>query len=100
MEEWFEKFEFIKDPYERLDPTKISLNQMEWNRYDLNEDREKLNQFVEDAVTGKRTSLKIFGPLRSGKTWLSHILFKEIYEKFGSKDDVAFIYTKIPKRFL
>lgn len=32
---WYEKFDFIKDPYEKVDPYKIDDKYLEWNRPDL-----------------------------------------------------------------
>lgn len=98
MTSWYEKYDFLSDPYERQDPYHIDLSQIKWDRNDLPNERIRLTQFVEDAANGKKTSIKIFGPYGSGKTWMTRLIEKEIIEKFdGKKDSIAFLYTKIPK---
>lgn len=89
---WFEKFDFINDPYEKLDPYKIDKKYIVWNRIDLEEERKNLNRFIDDITASKRIALKIFGPVGAGKTWLIRVIEKEV----GLKEDkIIFLYTKV-----
>ena len=91
---WYEKFDFIANPYQKLDPFKIDLSRLSWNRDDLAKEREKLDRFIEDLLSGNRVGLMGYGAIGSGKTWLARILQKEIQDKQPSS---IFIYTKIHK---
>lgn len=98
MTTWYEKFEFVSDPYSYLDPYKIDFKLIKWNRDDMYNERLRLNQFLDDVKEGKRASLQVYGALRSGKTWLTRLIEKEIVEKFDNDSDkIAFIYTKVTK---
>ncbi len=91
---WYEKFSFEADPYQKLDPFKIDLSRLSWNRDDLAVEREKLNRFIEEALSGERVSLIGYGAIGSGKTWLARILQKEIQDR---QENSIFIYTKVHK---
>lgn len=91
---WYEKFDFDADPYQRLDPFKIDLSRLSWNRDDLAAEREKLDHFIADVISGNRVGLIGYGAIGSGKTWLARILQKEIQSK---QKDSIFIYTKVHK---
>lgn len=98
MQTWLEFFEFEKDPYEKLDPYKIEFERLVWNRPDLNEAKEYLNSFIEDAISKKRVGLKVFGPAASGKTWFTRIVQKELTQKLSERNEkMLFIYTKVPR---
>jgi len=94
MPAWFEDLHFVKDPYEKLDPYKIDLKYLLWDRPDLKKAREDLNGLIQDILDGRRIGLKAFGSAGSGKTWLTRIVEKEIRAK---NPEVLFIYTKIPR---
>jgi len=91
---WYEKFKFDADPYQKLDPFKIDLSRLSWNRDDLIGEREKLDRFINDVLSGNRVGLMAYGAIGSGKTWLSRILQKEIHSK---QSNLIFIYTKVHK---
>lgn len=94
MPTWFEVFRFVKDPYEKLDPYRIDIKYLVWDRPDLSEAREALNKFIEDTLNKQRVGLRIFGPSGSGKTWLTRIIEKEVSQK---DNNILFLYTKIPR---
>jgi len=95
---WFEFFEFEKDPYEKLDPYKIEFERLIWDRPDLKEAKERLDNFIEDVLNKKRVGLKIFGPAASGKTWLTRIVQKELMQKLSRREEkMLFLYTKVPR---
>lgn len=91
---WFKKFSFKDDPYVIRDPFTIPLEQIQWNRDDL-QHQWNLEKFVENVVNGYRVGLKAYGPGGSGKTWLMRYLEKTLTDKLGP--DVAVIYGKIYK---
>jgi len=98
MQMWFEAFQFAKDPYEKLDPYKIDLERLVWDRLDLKKAKEDVDKFIEDTVGKQRIALKIFGSAGSGKTWLTRIIQKELSEKFApKKEEMVFLYTKVPR---
>ena len=97
MEKYFEKFGFIKDPYERLNPYRIDECFLEWDRPDLISAKKDLERFFEDILNGKRVGLRIFGQTGSGKTWLTKIINKVLSGKTNTlKNPIVFIYTLIP----
>lgn len=91
---WYENFGFEANPYQKLDPFKIELSRLSWNRSDLASERQKLDRFIADVLAGSRTGLIGYGAIGSGKTWLARILQKEIKSK---QEKMIFIYTKIYK---
>lgn len=91
---WYEKFDFDANPYQKLDPFKIDHSRLSWNRDDLAKEREKLDRFIEDLLSGSRVGLMGYGAIGSGKTWLARILQKEIRNK---QPNSMFIYTKVHK---
>jgi len=95
----YEKFGFVKNPYEKINPYLIEEKYLIWNREDLFDVRKKLDKFIDDVIDGRRVSIRIFGPAGSGKTWLTRILAKELREKNGPtpKDQSIFIYTFLPE---
>lgn len=91
---WYEKLGFVANPYQKLDPFKIDSSRLSWNRDDLVAEREKLDHFIADTLSGERVGLIGYGAIGSGKTWLARILQKEIQEK---QKESIFIYTKVHK---
>lgn len=91
---WYERFGFEGNPYQKLDPFKIELSRLSWNRSDLASERQKLDRFVADVLSGSRVGLIGYGAIGSGKTWLARILQKEIQTK---QENMIFIYTKVHK---
>jgi len=90
---WYEQFEFKANPYEVKDPYEIPIEMLQWNRPDLARQKEILKAFVEDVSEGRKVGLRVLGPNRSGKTWLTRLLEKELlYQK---KIDALFLYTKV-----
>jgi len=94
MPTWFEALHFAKDPYEKLDPYKIDLKYLAWDRPDLDKAARNLYAFVKDILDGRRTGLKVFGSAGSGKTWFTRIIEKETLAK---NPRILFIYTKVPR---
>ena len=94
MPTWLEVFQFVKDPYEKLDPYKIDLTYLVWDRPDLAEARRDLDLFNGDIFAARRCALKVFGSSGAGKTWLTRLFEKEILLR---DPQLLFIYTKIPK---
>lgn len=99
MAKEYEKFGFVKSPYEKTNPYLIEDKYLTWNREDLSDVRKKLDKFIDDVIDGRRVSIRVFGPAGSGKTWLTRILGKELCEKDGStpKEQSIFIYTFLPE---
>jgi hypothetical protein len=91
---WYESFKFKDNPYQRVDPFKIDLSRLSWNRNDLAEEREKLDHFVTDVLSSNRVGLLGYGAVGSGKTWLARILQKEIQEK---QKKSVFMYTRVAR---
>lgn len=91
---WYETFGFEADPYQKLDPFKIDLSRLAWNRNDLPGEREKIDKFISDVLSGERVGLLGYGAIGSGKTWLARILQKEIQAK---QEESIFIYSKVHK---
>jgi len=91
---WFKRFKFKIDPYRLLDPFRIPVDLIEWDRDDL-EQRDNFFRFIEDVVAGNRVGLRAYGAIGSGKTWLMRYLQKALEERLGDK--VAVLYGKIPR---
>lgn len=91
---WYEKFNFDANPYQKLDPFKIDYSRLSWNRDDLTGEREKLDSFIKDVLSGNKVGLLGYGAIGSGKTWLARILQMEIQNK---QSNSIFIYTKVHK---
>lgn len=91
---WYENFKFKDNPYQRVDPFKIDLARLSWNRNDLADERQKLDHFVVDVLNGNRVGLLGYGAVGSGKTWLARILQKEIQEK---QKKSVFMYTRVAR---
>jgi len=91
---WYDKWDFIEEPYGIKRTQSIPFNRIIWNRDDLR-DKENINRFLADIVDHRSISLRIFGPTRSGKTWLLRYLEKMLTEKLG--DGILMIKTEIPE---
>jgi hypothetical protein len=91
---WHEKYEFVDDPYKIIDPPTIEFERIEWNRDDLKDERIKIDNFLEDIKNSYRVGMLAYGPVGSGKTWLSRVIEKEILEIV---DNAVIIRTKIPR---
>lgn len=91
---WCNKFGFDSNPYLKLDPFKIELDKLEWNRSDMSEQHTALQNFVEDLKDGQKASMRVLGAIGSGKTWFARIIEKYLLSK---EKDAVFIYTKVPK---
>ncbi len=97
MAKYFEKYNFVQNPYEPTNPYLIDEKFLEWDRPDLKNVQRDLDRFFEDILNGGRIGLRIFGQTGSGKTWLTKIINKKLNQK--SKDankNIVFIYTLIP----
>lgn len=91
---WFETFQFEQDPYTTLNPFKIPLERIRWNRDDL-QDKSKLDRFTDDIKGGYRSGLAVYGPAGSGKTWLVRYLQKRLLEESGGR--IAVIRGRVLK---
>ena len=94
MSAWFEKFDFEKNPYERIDPTRIADKYFVWDRPDLATARKTLDSFVDAISNGRRAGLRIFGPTGSGKTWLARVIQVELAKK---QPNTVFFFTRVPR---
>ena len=83
-EPWFKKFGFEANPYQLSPPWEIPEKRIEWNRDDLQELKHKVDEFIKEAAEGYETSLRIWGPWRSGKTWLARYMAKRLSTVEGS----------------
>jgi hypothetical protein len=92
---WAAKYGFESNPYQRLDPYKIDVSKLAWNRSDLEEQREKIDQFIDDLSSQQKAGMRVIGSFGSGKTWFARIIEIELQGKLGDK--VFSIYTKVPK---
>jgi hypothetical protein len=90
---WYERLGFVEDPYGIKRPRFIPLERLTWNRDDL-EDKWQLERFIDDIVNQRSVSLRIFGPTRSGKTWLLRMIEKKLRSKL---EDVVILYTEVPE---
>lgn len=86
------RFGFDEDPYKKTDPPLIPFERILWNREDLADARKELDPFLDDVRGGYKVGLVAFGPVGSGKTWLSRVIEKEI---LADLNDVLIIRTKI-----
>jgi len=93
MNEWYELFGFRRNPYKTNEPIHIPYQFIEWNRDDLR-DKWQSERFLEDILSARSVSMRIFGPSGSGKTWLLRYIEKRIMEK--NKNAVIF-YTKFTR---
>lgn len=91
---WYEKWDFVEDPYGIKKTKSIPFNRIVWNRDDL-QDKGNVDRFVGDVVNQRSVSLRIYGPTRSGKTWLLRYLEKLLKERLGAR--IVIIYTAIPE---
>ena len=89
---WYEEFGFDEDPYKKTDPPLIPFERIRWNREDLADARKALDLFLDDVRGGYKVGLVAFGPVGSGKTWLSRVIETEIPPDLS---DVLIIRTKI-----
>ena len=90
---WYEKLGFEEDPYGIKKTRFIPLKRLTWNRDDL-EDKWQMDRFVEDILSLHSVSLRVFGPTRSGKTWLLRLLEKKLKSKLK---EIVILYTEIPE---
>lgn len=91
---WYEKWDFIEDPYGIKRTKSIPFDRITWNRDDLS-DKENINRFLDAVFDHRSVSLRIFGPTRSGKTWLLVYLEKMLREKLG--DNIVIINSEVPE---
>jgi|GEM_PF-3588565 len=89
---WYEKIGFEEDPYKRVDPPLIPFERIEWNRFDLQGEREKLDDLIEDVKNSYKVALLVYGPYGSGKTWLGRVIEKEILSEIN---EALIIHTKL-----
>lgn len=92
---WVDRLKFQSNPYQKLDPFKIDPSRLAWNRDDLEEEKEKVDDFVDDLASGSRGGMRAIGGFGSGKTWLARIIQIQLKEKLKGK--TFSIYTKVPK---
>ena len=78
---WFEKFEFEEDPYRNVDPIKIPLERIVWNRNDLTGAKDNLDAMLKSVEDSYRVAVRVYGPNRSGKTWLWRYIQKEMLSR-------------------
>lgn len=90
---WVKKFGFEGDPYEIIDPPLIPFERIRWDRDDI-KDKWQLDEFVEKIAQGYRLGLKIYGPLRCGKTWMLRFLEKSLLIK---DKNILVLYTAISR---
>jgi len=91
---WAEDAGFEANPYQKLDPFKIDPSKLTWNRNDLQEEKQKIDDFVSDLIAGARVGMRVIGAIGSGKTWLARIVEIMLKQRTNS----AFVvYTKVPK---
>jgi hypothetical protein len=91
---WFQKFEFEDDPYRNVDPIKIPLERIVWNRDDLTDVKHQLDEMLQSVQDWYRVALRVYGANRSGKTWLWRYVEKEIESRIK---DALVISTRIPE---
>ena len=84
---WFEEYSFETDPYYLHGPWVTPLNEIVWNRDDLALGKIQVDSFIEEIAKGYNTSLVIWGPWRSGKSWLARYIQKNIQDQ----EEVFFI---------
>jgi hypothetical protein len=89
----YEKWGFTEYPYGILKTRQLKPDKITWNRDDL-EDKGNVENFINDILDHRSVSLKIWGPTRSGKTWLLNYIEKKLHEKF--ENNIMIIYTDIP----
>jgi hypothetical protein len=92
---WAAKYGFVSNPYQRLDPYKIDVSRLAWNRSDLKEQKEKIDQFVDDLSSQQKAGMRVIGAIGSGKTWFARIIAIQLQKKL--KEKAFSIYTKVPK---
>lgn len=91
---WYEKWDFVENPYGIKKTKSLLPERIIWNRDDL-KDKKTLHQFLDDILNQRSVSLRIWGPTRSGKTWLLKYIEKTLKEKL--KDRIIIVYTEIPE---
>lgn len=81
-EQWWETFQFKEDPYQGdIDPYAKPEWSLKWNRNDLTEGEGAFNGFIEDIERRRKVTAYVWGPWRSGKTWISRLIEKELRKK-------------------
>jgi len=90
-----EKGKFVSNPYRKIDPYKIDPSRLTWNRTDLDDLKEDVDDFLSELSSGSKVGMRVIGAVGSGKTWLSRIIEIELKKK--TKEEPFSIYTKIPK---
>lgn len=89
---WYEKFNFVADPYRgATHPFKLSDNLFTWNRDDL-KDKWQFETFIQRVIEGYKVALKVYGEIGSGKTWLLRMIDLSLKEK---QKDALSIYIAI-----
>ena len=91
---WFENWDFEEDPYGIKRTQLLNFDRITWNRDDL-EDKANVESFLESVLSERSISLRVFGPSRSGKTWLLKYIEKRLKEQMG--DDIIIIFAAIPE---
>jgi hypothetical protein len=91
---WFETWDFEEDPYGIKRTQLLNSKRIIWNRDDL-ENKPNVDSFIDNVANGRSVSLRIFGPSRSGKTWLLKYIEKSLKERMNN--DVLVIMAPIPE---
>jgi hypothetical protein len=91
---WYEQWDFEEDPYGIKRTQLLNFDKIIWNRDDL-ESKANVSGFLEGIDSGRSVSLRIFGPSRSGKTWLLKYIEKNL--KVRMNNDVIIIFAPIPE---
>lgn len=78
---WYENFGFLEDPYYLVEPWVTPFKNIEWNRGDLEIEKNRIDDFIEEVKSGYNTSILIWGAWRSGKSWLGRIIQKQLIDE-------------------
>jgi len=89
-ESWHEELGFESNPYNLQEPWVTPLEKLIWNRDDLDKVKLRSDDFIEEINGGYNSSIFIWGPWRSGKSWLGRLIEKQV-----KKEGVFFITINI-----